>query len=148
MWNIIYLCHDLIKMMRFLKYISKCHQSIEPSNFLCHSLYDFLCYLNSYLTQNLKIYKVMVWYKNSHSKIPIDAILIINHHVTLGYSSYSKAFAYLTNLNIFLYPKLHIRLQHKYYYNFSHLLQCSILSFHNCILQHFLFHQCVTIEQP
>ena len=33
MWNIIYLCHDLIKMMRFLKYISKCHQGIEPSKF-------------------------------------------------------------------------------------------------------------------
>ena len=97
MWNIIYLCHDLIKMMRFLKYISKCHQSIEPSDFLCHSLYNLMCYLNSY----------SFW---SHSKTGGDTI-------SLGFSNI---------LIIFLCPKLHIQLQHKYYYNFSHLLQFSL----------------------
>ena len=105
MWNIIYLCHDLIKMMRFLKYISKCHQSIEPSKFLCHSLYDLMCYLNSYLFKSLKMYSRVV-----DSKTGGDTI-------SLGFSNI---------LIIFLCPKLHIQLQHKYYYNFSHLLQFSL----------------------
>ena len=74
-------------MMRFLKYISKCHQSIEPSNVLCHSLYDLMCYLNSYLFKSLKNIQ-----QGGNSKTGGDTISLGFSNILGGFSEFFLGF--------------------------------------------------------